>query len=274
MLSLIPTPIGNISDITIRSLQVLSTADIILCEDTRVSKKLLHLLQERYDLKLKDTLEFKSLHSHNEDEFIKAVTPQFFEQNIIYMSDAGMPGISDPGQVLVKYAQHHGLEYDILTGANAALTAFVASGFDGSEFSFMAFLPHKGEDRAKALNRALYNGFTTILYESPKRLVKLLNEIDAIDSKREIFLAKELTKKFQTFYRGSAKELLLQLDSEIKGEWVVVISSSPSRDSAISERDILELDIPKKVAAKLISKITNESPKECYNRLINKEEIC
>lgn len=268
MLYLIPTPIGNISDISFRSLEIFAIADIVLCEDTRVTKKLFHLLKERYNLELKENIELKSLHSHNESEFISTLSPDFFDKNIVYVSDAGMPGVSDPGQMLVDYAIKNSIDYDILPGANAALTAFVASGFNETKMLFFAFLPHKGEDRAKALNEALYSGYTTVLYESPKRLVKLLNEIDELDSNREIFLAKELTKKFQTFYRGNAKELLSQLDSDIRGEWVVVLKASLPRSGAIGEADILSLDIPKKTAAKLISKITGENIKECYNRLI------
>ena len=128
MLSLVPTPIGNISDISLRSLDVLSTADIILCEDTRVTKKLIHLLKERHNLTTTEP-QFLSLHSHNEAEFIAKLTPDFFNANVVYVSDAGMPGISDPGQMLVRYCLNQGIAYDILPGANAALTAFVASGF-------------------------------------------------------------------------------------------------------------------------------------------------
>lgn len=267
MLSLVPTPIGNIADISLRSLEVLSRAQLLLCEDTRVTKKLIHLLKERYDL---TTLEpkFMSLHSHNEVEFIAALTPELFDQNVVYVSDAGMPGISDPGQMLVRYCIHHGIEYDILPGANAALTAFVASGFVERRMLFFGFLPHKGNDRASALQEALFNGYTTILYESPKRLDKLLSELAVAAPDRQIFLAKELTKRYQKFYRGTASQLLPQMEKEIRGEWAVVIEGSEARGSSLSEQDILALDIPKKAASKLIAKITGENPKECYTRLM------
>ncbi len=244
-------------------------ADILLCEDTRVTKKLLHILQERYNLERKEQ-EFISLHSHNEQAFIDKITPSFFEADVVYVSDAGMPGISDPGQLLVKYCQEEKIAYDILPGANALLTAFVASGFVNTQMLFFGFLPHKGKERAKALQGALHNGFTTILYEAPHRLEKLLKELDSEAPDRRVFCAKELTKKYQSYYHGNAKGVLNELSqATIKGEWVVVIEASQARESSISEKDVLELDLPKKSAAKLISKITGENTKHCYQRLMD-----
>ena len=269
MLSLVPTPIGNIGDVSLRSLELLSEAEIFLCEDTRFTKKLLNLLSERYNLKLQENPTFIPLHSHNEQEFVEKLESSFFEQNVVYMSDAGMPGISDPGQLLVNYCIEHNIAYDILPGANALLTAFVASGFVQTQMLFFGFLDHKGSSRAQGLQKALYSGYTTVLYESPHRLEKLLLEIDKEDSSREIFLAKELTKKYQKFLRGTAKEILNELNKNYKGEWVVVLSSGAQKnESAISETDILELDIPKKQKAKLLAKITGENPKAIYQTLL------
>lgn len=268
MLSLVPTPIGNIADISLRSLEIFSQADIFLCEDTRVTKKLFHFLKERYDLVLNDP-QFISLHSHNEAEFVASLTPDFFDRNVVYVSDAGMPGISDPGQMLVRYCIDHDIPYDVLPGANALLSAFVASGFVQTKMLFLGFLPHKGHDRSSALQEALFNGYTTVLYESPKRLDKLLSEIAVAAPDRNVFLAKEITKKYQRFYHGTAAELAVQMEKEIRGEWVVVIEASEARGSSLSEQDILALDIPKKAASKLIAKITGENPKECYQRLLN-----
>ncbi len=268
MLSLAPTPIGNIADISFRTLEVLKDAQILLCEDTRVTKKLLHILETRYNFE-KPNCEYISLHSHNEDAFVKELKKEFFDKNIVYVSDAGMPGISDPGQKLVKWCLENGVEYDILPGANAILSAYVASGFVETKMLFLGFLPHKGKDREDSLNEALYNGYTTILYESPHRLEKLLKEIDIVDKDREIFVAKEITKKHQTFLKGNALEVLAQLKDKIKGEFVVVLKSSPKRGTTFSEKEILDFNLPPKVASKLISKITGENPKACYNRLLN-----
>jgi len=269
LLSLIPTPIGNIGDMSLRAIDALGDADVLLCEDTRVTKKLIHILKERYNSSFKEHQEFISLHSHNEKSFVEKLEKSFFEQKIVYVSDAGMPGISDPGQVLVRYCIDNGVEYDIFPGANALLTAFVASGFIETQMLFFGFLDHKGASRSAGLQEALHNGYTTILYESPHRLEKLLEEIIKEEPTREIFLAKELTKKYQRYLHGTAGEILEKLDKNYRGEWVVVMKAGETHTaSAISQNDILALDLPKKVQAKLICKITGENTKECYQRLL------
>jgi len=268
MLTLVPTPIGNIADTSLRTLEIFSQADVILCEDTRVTKKLIMLLSERYGLHVKEP-RFISLHSHNEHAFIEKLEPSFFDQQVIYASDAGMPGVSDPGQALVRYCIDNELDYDVLPGANAVLTAFVASGFVTTQMLFFGFLPHKGGDRSAALERALFNGFTTVLYESPHRLMKLLEALHVTAPTRRIFLAKELSKKYQRYFHGTAEVLMRLLDKNIKGEWVVVIEAGEVHTSSISEADILAAELPKKTASKLIAKITGENPKACYQRLIN-----
>ena len=143
MLTLVPTPIGNIGDITLRAMEALGSADTLLCEDTRVTKKLIQILKERYNLTCKENQEFISLHSHNEHHFVQNLSPDFFEKNVVYASDAGMPGISDPGAVLVRYCIENKISYDVLPGANAVLTSYVASGFNETSFLFFGFLPHK-----------------------------------------------------------------------------------------------------------------------------------
>lgn len=269
MLTLVPTPIGNLQDISQRAILALENAQILLCEDTRVAKRLLFLLQDRQNLNI-NIEKFISLHSHNEKEWLKSIEPNFFEQNIVYISDAGMPSISDPGALLVEYCKNNNIEYDVLPGANALLTAYAASGFIENSFIFLGFLPHKGHDRDVALQEALYNGYTTILYESPHRLLKLLEQLNAIEPKRVIFLAKELTKMYQKYYKDSSENLYNLLKNEnIKGEWVVVIEAKTSSKLTLTQEDILALDLPKKQSAKLISRLTGESTKDCYDRLIN-----
>ncbi len=269
MLTLVPTPIGNIQDITLRAMDALSSADTLLCEDTRVTKKLLHILSSRYSLTCKDNQKFISVHSHNESEFLNSIESSFFDENIVYVSDAGMPGISDPGAALVRYCVSNNIQYDVLPGANAVLTSFTASGFTQTQFLFFGFLPHKGSDRETALSKALFNGYVTVLYESPHRLQKLLKELQIKAPQRELFVAKELTKKFQRYFKGNADQILNQLkETGIKGEWVVVIQAGEGVNSNLSVEDILSLDIPKKAASKLIAKITGENPKKCYQNLL------
>lgn len=273
MLTLVPTPIGNIGDISLRAMDALRDADTLLCEDTRITKKLLHILSERYNFQAQQTQDFISLHSHNENDFIQKLTPDFFTKNIVYVSDAGMPGISDPGQALVRYCIDNALEYDVLPGANAVLTAFVASGFVGTQMLFFGFLDHKGVSRQAGLQKALYSGYTTVLYESPHRLEKLLLEIIELEPQREIFVAKEISKKFQRYLHGTAADILQALAKNYKGEWVLVLKATQAQnESAISQNDILALDLPTKTQAKLISKITGENTKECYKRLLELEK--
>jgi 16S rRNA (cytidine1402-2'-O)-methyltransferase len=170
--------------------------------------------------------------------------------------------------MLVRYAQEHGIEYEVLPGANAALTAWVASGYEGV-FSFFGFLPHK-KGRKEELQKVLTHPYHSILYEAPHRLLKLLEEVVSYDEERELFLAKELTKKHERFYKGRAKELLEKLSAEqIRGEWVVIVTPKVTKASSIDLAYIYELDIPKKEKAKLIAKITGEPIKVIYEKLIN-----
>ena len=269
MLTLLPTPIGNIEDITLRTLRVLEEADIVLCEDTRVAKKLLHLLHERYNLKL-NIKKFISLHSHNEFETINSFEKNFFEHNVVYMSDAGMPCISDPGALLVQYCQKNSIEYTVLPGSSAFITAYASSGFLSKEFLFFGFLPHKGKERQKQLQKILNVNYPVILYESPHRLEKLLDELAQNIPDRVIFAAKEITKKYEHYFKGTATQLKEQISGTLlKGEWVIIISPgiADKQSSSLTLKDIESLDIPPKQKAKLLAKLTGRSVKECYLEL-------
>jgi len=269
LLTLLPTPIGNIEDITLRALRVLEEADVILCEDTRITKKLLLLLSERYDLK-HNIKKFISLHSHNEFETINSFDKSFFDQNVVYMSDAGMPCISDPGALLVQYCIENGIEYTVLPGPSAFTTAYAGSGFLDKEFLFFGFLPHKGKERQEKLQKVLNENYPVILYESPHRLEKLLDELAQNIPDRVIVAAKEITKKYEHYFKGTASQLKEQISGAlIKGEWVIIISPNKTnkQSSAITLKDIESLDIPPKQKAKLLAKVTGKSVKECYLEL-------
>ena len=268
MLHFIPTPIGNLEDISRRSITLLANATLVFCEDTRVTKRLISLLKERYELDFLDK-EFISLHSHNEKSVLEKTARSLFEQDVVYLSDAGMPAVSDPGCVLVNFCHEHAIKYEVLPGANAALLAYASSGFCETQFLFFGFLPHKGNDRTNALTKALNSGYVTILYESPHRIMKLVDALALKAPDREIFLIKEATKMYERHFRGSALEVQKQLENQnIKGEWVVVLNALKKEFGVITVDDIIALDIPKKQASKLISKITGKSPKECYNDLL------
>lgn len=268
MLKLIPTPIGNLEDITFRSLKGLEEAELFLCEDTRITKKLLKLLREKFDT-ANFSDEFISLHSHNENSFLTKEFVQILKsKNVVYVSDAGMPCVSDPGAKLVDFCIKNEIPYDVLPGANALLTAFAMSGFEAKEFTFFGFLDHKGQNRELMLNKAMQNKFISIIYESPHRIEKLIGEINQIDENRVIFATKELTKLHQKFYRMKAIELVGKLKNiNLNGEWVVVIEPN-SKSDQISIEDILELEITMKEKAKMVAQIQNISPKEAYNNLL------
>lgn len=270
MLRLVPTPIGNLDDISKRSLDALLEAELIFCEDTRVTKKLLNLLSEKYNLDFSNK-EFKSFHSHNEADVLKTISKDTFSKNVVYCSDAGMPCISDPGSTLVEWCIKNGVSYEVIAGANALLTAFAMSGFSSSEFTFFGFLDHKGSSRASKLEEVLRSPRVSILYESPHRLLKLLEELNTKEPDRTIFLVKEISKFYEKSHKNSAKKLYEELKNcEIKGEWVVVIEAKEKVGFNLDLDDILPLEIAPKIKAKLIAKLTGASVKEVYQEILDK----
>jgi len=270
MLTFIPTPIGNPQDITVRAMKLFEKATLFLCEDTRQTKRLLRLLEERFDMVYPDA-EFISFNEHNGEARLREFGAVLEAQEAVYVSDAGMPVISDPGQLLVSYCQAHALAYDVLPGASAVTTAYAASGFEEGKFLFYAFLPHKGKERSIALGEVMGNGYNTVLYEAPHRLEKLLEEIVSLDGNRELFLAKEISKKYQKYYRGSAETVKEMLKKEtIRGEWVVVVKAEKKSRKSLSFEEVLALEVPPKVKAKLLASLSDRSVKSWYQELIEK----
>ena len=260
MLTFVSTPIGNLEDISLRNKKALDRAEIVFCEDTRITKKLLNLLNISFNKT------FISMHSYNEQEVLNKLDPNLLKtKECVYVSDAGMPGISDPGARLIKFAQHHNIKYTILPGPSAFSVAYVASGFDG-EFCFFGFLPHKGEKRVEKLKEVTNCDKIAILYESPHRIEKLINELKSLIPNREIFLAKELTKIHETYIKSKAKDITIK---NTKGEWVVVIDKKDKEKSLkLSYDDILNLSLSIKEKAKLLSKISKKSSKEIYKSFL------
>jgi 16S rRNA (cytidine1402-2'-O)-methyltransferase len=268
MLYLVPTPIGNLGDISFRALEIFKSSELFLCEDTRVTKTLLTLLSDKYNFSYSCS-DFRSFHSHNEQEFLHRLSPdELRNKKVVYVSDAGMPCVSDPGSTLVQFCIDNSIDYDVLPGANAVLTAFAMSGFSTTEFRFFGFLPHKGKERKLKLDRVLGSSTISILYESPHRLLKLFEELSQMAPDREVFVAKELTKMHQSSKKLTAKELYKYLKSiTIKGEWVVVIDSVETIGEAITKDDIISLDIPPKQKSKLLAKLTGANVKEIYKNM-------
>ncbi len=269
MIYFIPTPLGNIEDLTKRAIKYIKTCDIIFCEDTRVTKRLLNIIKERFDVEISPK-EFISMHSHNEKKVLQNLNKSIFDKTVVYMSDAGMPCISDPGVFLVKYAQENHIEYEVLPGANAAITAYASSGFTEKEFLFYGFLPNKGFERKSAIDEILNAPYNTIVYEAPHRIMKFVDEIAMLDPARELFAQKEISKLYQKWYKNSAEELKkIFINENLKGEWVVVIKGKHSIRKFITKEDILQTDMAPKQKAKLLSKITDKSTKEWYEAICN-----
>lgn len=270
MLYFIPTPIGNLSDISFRALELLKTCEIFFCEDTRVSKSLLSLLSSKFKIDF-GSKKFISFHTHNEKEILQNLNLEIFEKDIAFLSDAGMPGISDPGYTLVDFALKNHIKFEVLAGANAALVALVSSALCEKEFIFMGFLANKGKDRQKDIQKALNNPYPSIIYESPKRILSLIEQISLLDENREVFAIKEISKKFETKFKAKAKDLLNELkQANLNGEWVVVLDKNNQNftHNSLCENDILELDIPLKTKSKLLAKINGKNSKEIYQKLL------
>jgi 16S rRNA (cytidine1402-2'-O)-methyltransferase len=244
---------------------------LIICEDTRVAKKLIKLLKERYGKSENIEQRFIPLHSHNEQEAAQNLNVEdFLTADVVYISDAGMPCISDPGAALVQFAQQNGIAYEVLPGANALLLALAASGFEGTSFYFHGFLPHKKEARVEELRKILLLEFNAVLYESTHRILQLSSEIAELAPQRVIYIIKEATKMYETHYKGSALELAEKLKTvNLNGEWVVVIKGKRQKvGEYLHEEDILPLPLPPKQKAKLLAKMTGKSVKEWYDILI------
>ena len=220
-LFLVPTPIGNLEDMTFRAIRKLKEVDLIACEDTRVTQKLLN----HFEIDTPKT----SYHEHNvkekTDELIRLLVDG---KNLAQVSDAGMPSISDPGVELVKAALEHNIAVVPLPGANAALTGLIASGITPQPFTFYGFLSRKKNELKEELETLKNNKETLIFYESPYRLTKLLEAIVSIFGEmRQIVLAREVTKRYEEFIRGTALEVSeWAANTELRGEFVVIVEGN------------------------------------------------
>ncbi|NGP76844.1 16S rRNA (cytidine(1402)-2'-O)-methyltransferase [Balneolaceae bacterium YR4-1] len=224
-LYLVATPIGNLSDFTIRAVEILKEVSYIACEDTRTSGKLL----SHYGID-KPTFAF---HQHNEHKKVEHLINLLdAHHDVALISDAGMPGISDPGFLAVRATHKAGHSVSVIPGPDAATTALVASGLPCDKYAYEGFLPQK-KGRQKRLKQLAEEERTLVLYESPHRLMKLLDELEKyMGSRRYIAIARELTKKFEEVVRGPLDEVMLKFETrdEIKGEIVVVIAPEGYQD--------------------------------------------
>lgn len=268
-----PTPIGNLSDISLRTLEVLEMVDIIACEDTRVSVKLLN----HYNIKKK----LFSYHEHNEHEASEKLLAFLKEgKSIALITDAGMPGISDPGEILARHAIEAGIEFTVLPGASAIFLALLQSGFSSRRFIFEGFLPRKGKERQTILNAWENEGRTIIFYEAPHRLEKTLEELKTLFPNRPLSVSRELTKKFEETIRGTCQSVYEHFFTHsIKGEFVLVLgkeekeSSEDSFSLALKKaQDLLLQGYKTKAACNQVAQDFNLPKRSLYQALINTQD--
>ena len=269
-LYLVATPIGNLEDITFRAINTLKMVDIIYCEDTRTSLKLLN----HYDIKAP----LHSYHLFNENEISNKIINNINEgKNVAIISDAGMPVISDPGWVAVNEAIKNDVEVVIVPGVSAGITALVGSGLNSYQYYFAGFFNSKKTKREKELEKLIKREETIVFYESPHRIEETLRIIDKLYQDRQIVIARELTKKHEEYLRGTAKEMLEVIDT-IKGELVVLISGNKEKeDKDLSTLSIeehyqyyIDLGYDSKTALKEVAVDKNISKKDVYQVLFKK----
>ena len=232
-LYLIATPIGNLSEFTPRAIEILKEADYVGCEDTRNSK----ILFDHFGI----STTLISCHEHNENEASEQLISYLLNgKNVCYVSDAGYPGISDPGSRLVKKALDNDINVSVVNGSSAFLTALVASGLETDHFYFHGFLASKESQRENELKEMINRKETLIFYESPHRIMKTLVSMQKIFGNRKICLCRELTKKFEEYIRGTFDELVTIDENTLKGEMVIIVEGNKDETSSfVSDEDIM-----------------------------------
>ena len=232
-LYLIATTIGNLSEFTPRAIEILKEADYVGCEDTRNSK----ILFDHFGI----STTLISCHEHNENEASEQLISYLLNgKNVCYVSDAGYPGISDPGSRLVKKALDNDINVSVINGSSAFLTALVASGLETDHFYFHGFLASKESQRENELKEMINRKETLIFYESPHRIMKTLVSMQKIFGNRKICLCRELTKKFEEYIRGTLDELVTIDENTLKGEMVIIVEGNKDETSSfVSDEDIM-----------------------------------
>lgn len=274
-LFLCATPIGNLEDITYRVVRTLKEVDLIGAEDTRNSIKLLN----HFDIKTPMT----SYHEFNKYDKAKVLVQDMLQgKNIALITDAGTPGISDPGEELVRQCYEAGIEVTSLPGAAACITALTMSGQKTRRFVFEAFLPKDKKEKQQVLESLKNEVRTTIIYEAPHRLVKTIKELEKTIGNRPLTICRELTKKYEEAFQTTISEAIEYYDSkEPKGEYVLVIAGKPMEEIQAEKREQWELmtieehvqfymnqDMDKKTAMKMVAKDRGVSKRDIYNELI------
>lgn len=260
MLYIVATPIGNLGEITNRAIEILNSVDYIACEDTRTSKVLL----DHFGIKKR----LVAYHKFNEQsEAVKIIDDLKNGQNVAVISDAGMPGISDPGAVLIRQLIDENLPYTVVSGPSAFTNAFVLSGYP-TPFTFVGFLPDNNVDRDRLLDELSQYNSTIIFYCSPHALTKDIETIYKVLGDREMCVVREISKKFEEVTFSTLKE---GYNGTIKGEFVVLIKKSSQKKSSDIDKNLkilLDMGLTKTEASKVIAKATGLKKSDIYKSMI------
>jgi len=267
---LVATPIGNLEDITLRAIRILKEVDFIAAEDTRHTLKLLNHLEIKKPM--------LSYHRHNEETKTEEIIEQVKQgKNVAIVTDAGTPGISDPGEEIVKEAIEHEIEIIPIPGACALVNALIISGLDTKEFSFFGFLSIHTKIKQKQIEKIQKENKTVILYEAPHKLRKTLKSLQELLGDVFVVIVKELTKIHEKIYRGTISQVLEQLEEEPKGEFVILISKQEKEENKQNWEDMTleehyqyyqEKGMEKKEIIKQIAKDRKQSKNEIYQYFI------
>ncbi len=264
-LAVCATPIGNLDDVTLRVLHELEAADVLLCEDTRHTRRLL----ERHGIRARELM---SYHRHNEASRTEGVLARLQRgERVALVSDAGLPGINDPGARLVAAVRDAGLAVTVLPGASAVETAVVASGFTAEEYRFAGYLP-RGARALAAFWQALADWpHVLVAFESPRRLTASLAALAEAAPERPVAVCRELTKRFEEVVRGPALEVAARFEEAPRGEVVVVVGPAvprrePGGDEIAVVAELVAAGIPRRRAAELVSQLTGLAVRTLYRR--------
>ncbi|MBQ1812592.1 MAG: 16S rRNA (cytidine(1402)-2'-O)-methyltransferase [Bacilli bacterium] len=264
-LYVVPTPIGNLEDMTIRAINILKEVDVIFSEDTRVTRNLLNYFEIKKHL--------ISLYKFNEQESsLKMIEYLKNNKNVALVSDRGTPVLSDPGNLCTKNVIDAGYNVVSLPGATAAIPALTSSGLDASRFLFYGFLNSKSSQRKKELEKLKMIEYTIIFYEAPHRILSMLNDLYSVFKERNVSISREISKKYEEIYRGSLSNIIKEI-GEPKGEYVIVVSGNSEIGdyNSISIKEHVALYIEdgysEKEAIKLVAKDRNMAKNEVYKEV-------
>jgi 16S rRNA (cytidine1402-2'-O)-methyltransferase len=266
-LAVCATPIGNLDDVTLRLLDELRSSDLVLCEDTRHTRVLL----DRHGISAR----LLSYHEHNEAKRTAELVPRLQAgERMALVSDAGMPGISDPGARLVAAALEAGVPVTVLPGASAVETALVASGFPAGRYQFVGFLPRGAKALGSLWEELTRWPYPVVAFESPQRLPAALRSLAEADPHRDVAVCRELTKKFEEVVRGTAAEVAVRFSEPPKGEITLVLGAGSARDDADSDAavaavgELVAAGLPRRQAADVVARLTGTARNELYRRTL------